>query len=278
MKNSGTYTWFGYLEDFGKKLDAVKNAGFSTVCTLWDRSMEESDGILEEQSGICEKHGLILEHAHLPYYGCNVLWRDTADREELLKIYEDGITAAGGRVRTLVIHPCEVFPPSGGSYETMLSGMKRLCEKASRHNVRLAFENLGENGTVRSVLRDLNDPLVAGLCFDSGHNNVATPGDLSLLEECRGRVFALHIHDNDTAKDRHLLPYSEGCTIDWKRYLAAIRDTGFDGSLMLEASCPVDYEKMDSDSSYVYTNPELPMEDYLREAYAACQKIYREGE
>ncbi|MBQ1465078.1 MAG: sugar phosphate isomerase/epimerase [Eubacteriaceae bacterium] len=273
MKGCGTYTWFGYIADFSERLRLIRQAGFDTVFTFWDRVMGEADAPLEEHTALAEKNGLTVEHSHLPYYGCNVLWRDCADADSLMKIYEDGIVTAGKcGPKTLVIHPCEVFAPSDGSFGVMAEHMRALVELASENGVRLAFENLGENDTVRRLLKLFENEPFAGLCFDSGHNNLASPDDFSLLEEFSGRVFALHIHDNDGKKDRHLLPFAEGCTVDWKKAHAALCSSGFEGSLMLEACYPVDYDSLEGNEMY-YVNPDYPMESWLKDAHDACERI-----
>lgn len=274
MKGCGTYTWFGYIGDFNERLRRIREAGFDTVFTFWDRVMGEADAPLEEHCALAEKNGLVIEHSHLPYYGCNVLWRDCADADSLMKIYEDGIVTAGRcGPKTLVIHPCEILPPAGGSFDVMMGHMRALLELASENGVRLAFENLGENDTVTRLLNIFGNEPFAGLCFDSGHNNIASGGDLSLLEEFAGRVFALHIHDNDGKKDQHLLPFSQGCMVDWKKVCGALVSSGFEGSLMLEACYPVDYDSLEG-NEMDYVNPDYPMEDWLRDAHDACMRIY----
>ena len=276
MKGFGTYTWFGYVADFGERLKAIRQAGFDTVFTFWDRVMGEADAPLEEHVMMAEDAGLVLENAHLPYYGCNVLWKDCADADSLMKIYEDGILTAGRcGPKTLVIHPCEVFPPADGFFDAMTDHMRKLVDLASENGIRLAFENLGENDTVRRLLHIFDNEPMAGLCFDSGHNNLAAGNDFSLLEEFSGRIFALHIHDNDGMKDQHLLPYSAGCVIDWKKEYEALSSCAFEGSLMLEACYPVDYDSLEGNEMY-YVNPSYPMEDWLRDAAGACEKIYSE--
>ena len=47
------------------------------------------------------------------------------------------------------------------------------------------------------------------------------------------KVQALHIHDNDLHHDSHQIPFS--MKIDFKKIVKALKDTGYNGFLTLEA-------------------------------------------
>ena len=47
------------------------------------------------------------------------------------------------------------------------------------------------------------------------------------------RLKALHIADNDTTSDMHLLPYGHG-TIDWQEVMTSLRDAGYNRLFNLE--------------------------------------------
>ena len=100
--------------------------------------------------------------------------------------------------------------------------------------------------------------------------------DFSLLEKYNEKVFALHIHDNNSLKDQHILPYSDGCTVNWRHFTEKINATSFSGSLMLEACYPIDYERLDAEDDGELSAPLYPMEQWLSEAKASCLRIYNE--
>lgn len=277
MKGAGIYTWFGYTRPFEERLAAIKSAGFDTVCSFWGREMEPIDGKLEEQPEKAEKAGLFLEHSHLPYYGCDAMWIPGIRRDELAKIYLSGVDAAASAgLKTLVIHPCEVYVPDMELYPNVYVFMRSIAEHCEKKGIRLAIENLGEKTAVRKLIDDLSDIPAVGLCFDSGHNNIVNGEDLSLLTDYADRIFALHVHDNDGKKDMHVLPYSEGCTVDWKNFIHTMEKTSFTGSLMLEAGYPIDYDSLDTPDGAMPEDPSCPMEDWLRDAVRACGRIYKE--
>ena len=277
MKGCGTYTWFGYTRGFAERLRAIRNAGFDTVSTFWAREMEGIDAPLTSQYEICDSFGLVLEHAHLPYFGIDVMWGDDLKAKAFTDYCVELAGIAGkGSVRTLVMHTCEIESPAPERYPLFLENMKRIADACAQAGVRLAVENLGKTCFVREVIRDLADNEYVGLCFDSGHNNVVAENDFSLLTEFADRIFALHIHDNDGKTDQHILPYSENYTVDWKAFINTIDNTSFEGSLMLESSYPIDYSLYTGENDLSVPDPDYPMEDYLRDAYEACRRIYSE--
>ena len=70
-----------------------------------------------------------------------------------------------------------------------------------------------------------------GYCFDTGHAHVV--GDVvACYRRFAGRLFNLHLHDNDGTRDMHLQPpYG---TIPWPDLLAAIDEAPFDDEITLE--------------------------------------------
>ncbi len=277
MEKSGTYTWFGYLDPFEDRLKAIKEAGFDTICTFWTKEMEEMDGRRVEQPEKADKHGLYLEHTHLSYYGCDALWRNNLEADAMVEGYLADIRLAKeAGVKTLVIHPCEIYSPESGEYEIMKRHMTMLADECGRLRIRLAIENLGETEVIRRIITELSENEYVGLCFDAGHHNIAEHNSFALLREFGDRVFATHIHDNNSKKDMHILPYSEGCNVDWKKFMENIEATSFEGSLMLEACYPIDYDRFTGEDDEELISPDIPMQEWLKSAKEACDRIYSE--
>lgn len=275
MKKCGTYTWFGYTDPFSERLKAIKEAGFDTICTFWTKEMESMDAERLLQPELADKAGLYLEHTHLSYFGCDALWNDDIKAKEMVAGYMEDIKLAHkAGVPTVVIHPCEIYVPDMARYPIFYENMRNIADVCASLYIKLAIENLGENIAIRRILNDLSDNPFVGLCFDSGHNNVVNHDDFSLLKDYSGRIFALHIHDNNGVKDEHILPYSEGCTVNWRHFSEEIEETGFEGSLMLEACFPIDYDSLDGKNDGEYIAPSYPMKEWLNEAKAACERIY----
>ena len=88
------------------------------------------------------------------------------------------------------------------------------------------------------------------------------------------RVCALHLHDNDTTCDKHLVPFTPGCNLPWDAFMAALRKCGFVGSLMLESCAPFDFDAYDNaEGAGEVLDSDEPIETYLARSYEACARI-----
>ena len=74
---------------------------------------------------------------------------------------------------------------------------------------------------------------VVGLCYDSGHGNIASNG-LDRLAESGDRLISVHLHDNDSTGDQHLPPFSG--TTDWERLALIMAQSSYDKPVSMEAS------------------------------------------
>jgi len=273
MNKCGLYTWFGYILPIEDKLKMISDVGFETICTWWGDDFDETDGDYRDHAELASKYGLYLEHSHIPYYGCDKLWTDTLDGEEILKMHINSVKTAGVcSVPTLVMHPHERVMPQGTKYELFCDNLQRILEQCDKSGVNIALENLSDDGLIRKVQDMVRDVPFAGLCFDSGHNNVATDGNFSLLDDYDNKVFALHIHDNNGLKDEHVMPF-EG-NVDWTGFMQSIDNTNFSGSLMLECCYPFDFDKFEDDPDYVFVPTDMTAIEYLQKAKSACDRVY----
>ena len=69
-------------------------------------------------------------------------------------------------------------------------------------------------------------------CLDTGHASVAGLSPADAVRMAGSDLRALHVHDNDGKNDMHAVP----CTgiIDWKAFITALRETGYDGVFSFE--------------------------------------------
>lgn len=75
-----------------------------------------------------------------------------------------------------------------------------------------------------------------GICLDTGHLHIERDRRQTQADFIRiagKRLKALHIADNDTTSDMHLMPYGRG-TIDWNEVMTALRAVGYDRLFNLE--------------------------------------------
>ena len=141
--------------------------------------------------------------------------------------------------RTIVWQgPIRVEYPVEAGFEPFLDVVFELDRRCQQAGVRLALEN-AEPG-VLCTLRDFIEigprlPETVGFAFDPHHAAAAQANPMLLLRQMQGRLFDAHLRDFDAEGKRpgNILP-GEG-TLPWPAILRAIRGTGFDGPLMLEA-------------------------------------------
>ncbi|MEA5017392.1 MAG: sugar phosphate isomerase/epimerase [Erysipelotrichaceae bacterium] len=226
----GIYSWFGYPVAFDDRMAMIKNAGFETVMLWWGDEREAVDGSKFLQPEIVKKHGLTIENVHLPFDGIGILWQDTNEAN----LYEAKIIKQIEEIAAFDVDTVIMHITNGSKLPTlsdvMLNRIKRINEVAKKHNIRLALENLKVIGALDFILDNIKDENV-GFCYDSGHHNCYC-WDQDLLKRYKDRLFAIHLHDNDSTSDMHKLPYDG--TIDWDYVYNGIVSSIYDRSLTLE--------------------------------------------
>ncbi len=137
----------------------------------------------------------------------------------------------------------------------------RILPFAAEYGIKIATETFGDTcgGTCLDFFGDIDEFILAyrdmqamengrelvTVCMDTGHTNKATRfgGNPSVAEAIRrigGEITVLHINDNNTRSDQHLLPFVDksGCavegTIDWDETVDALREIGYDGVYNME--------------------------------------------
>jgi len=188
---------------------------------------------------LCKANGVTPHSVHgyfFPHLGHGMTSPDAAARGEAIRLNRALFHAARDiGARYVVEHlqaACEDQSPED-EMAMALEALRQLVPEAERTGVRIAVENLGPRWGVRQVqqLIGLAGSDHVGICFDTGH--AALYGNLfEDLRLCGDRLMGLHVHDCGGGAD-HVLPYRG--FIDWKRFGAALRETGYRGVLMIEA-------------------------------------------
>ena len=268
----GIFTWFGYVLPLEDKLRLIRDVGFESVMMWLGEDFDELDGDYRYIPEKADRFGLVVESAHLPYINSNDLWLDNLTGEGRYEFTLNGImTAKEIGIDTVVIHPFDEHDDTLVANYFVKERFKRLGDIAGNNGIRLALENLDFSSPLVDIINYADNEFV-GLCFDTGHNNVENKDDLYLLETFKDRLFAIHVHDNNSNRDEHILPF-EG-TIKWDIMREAINKTNYNRSLVLESTFPFDFSKCDQyPIDYVFV-PDMPIEVYLKKAYDACQMVY----
>jgi len=144
----------------------------------------------------------------------------------------------------VVLHLPEGRVTGGDDWKKFARRSLDELETAARSaGVRVALENLPTPGHMEAMMGLCEEypPEFLGICYDSGHGNMAGNG-LDLLEQVaemaekggESRLAALHLHDNFGSKDEHLPPFWGN--IEWRRVMSILKAAGYRKPLCLECS------------------------------------------
>ena len=237
-----------------KAIELIAKAGFDA----WDFSMWSMCGYdWKSNSAIASNHPLAgAEYAkfakHLKSVGLNngIVCNQShapfpSSCREIRSYFKRAIECtaiAGGQI-------CIIHPDNNKSPEENGEMYLELLPYAKEHGVKIAAENMwnwdsksdcasfAACATPESFLAHLNavndDFLVA--CLDIGHAEMRGLGTcaIDMIYALKGKLSALHIHDNDKWKDSHQLPFT--MEIDFDKVVAALKEIGYNGYLTLEA-------------------------------------------
>ena len=240
-----TYSvWSSYFVELSPE-DLVKefvNAGFTAT------ELSDEHGLMLLSRGNPEKEGAKLkEYAKdlgFSFPQGHLLLRADLCADgaaEVLKPWLDLFVSLG--IRSGVLHAAggdDLSPDA--RFERRVGTLTELVEYVKGSDFTICLENLrGE--TRPETAEDLNALIDAsggdanlGICLDTGHLHIKRERQETQADFIRiagKRLKALHIADNDTTSDMHLMPYGRG-TIDWSKVMTALRGVGYDRLFNLE--------------------------------------------
>jgi len=224
----------------GPYLRGIAEAGFSHVhwCHQWNTDFIYTEPEIGQIARWLDEYGLQLLDLHASH-GVEKKWLSIFEYErlagvELVKNRLDMTARLGGQA--IVIHISYSVEEDREKDFSMLQlrrSLDALEPFAARCNVRIAIEN-GTFVRIHELLADYS-PEFLGLCYDSGHGNVLDGGSgLDHLDRCKGRLIALHLHDNDGTADQHN-PIFSG-TVDWPRLARIIAESSYDKCVSMESN------------------------------------------
>ena len=164
--------------------------------------------------------------------------------EELKRTIEIAACFESCRVITLPIGPWQAGPGDAQAYSELAGRFRdklaKLLQIAAAADFSLALEILphsfpgGSEGYLR-LHQELGSPRL-GLNFDTGHLWACKEALPLVPAKLSGLIFGTHLCDNDGGENLSLAP-GQG-TIDWPAVLAALKSSGYTGSLDLEIRAP----------------------------------------
>lgn len=219
-----------------ENIKAMAEAGFKYTFIGWNKDFN-----VKERVALFRKNGIEIDNFHAPFFGLNCIWYDGAEGDEYISTLKGCVDdAADCNVKYVIVHPTAGAPEPITS-EIGINRLRDLVIHARAKGVRICFENLEYPEVLGIVMDELKD-LEVGFCYDVGHEAQCTPG-MQFLPIFGDRLCCTHIHDNYGMSystvailhgDCHMLPFD--ANIDFARVMRQIRESGFDGVLMIEAS------------------------------------------
>ena len=208
--------------DASPYLRRIAAAGFTHVhwCHEWNTDYLYDSAELDEIQKCFTECGLKLLDLH-GSAGHTRRWfaADEAERQAGVALVQNRIEMTarlGGQ--TVVMHA------HAGFMDPLRRSLDELQPIAKRHGVRIAIENEDEFAAPRKLFSEY-PPEFLGLCYDSGHGNIAGRRGLAELATLIDRLIALHLHDNDGTSDQHKLMFTG--TVDWPQLAQLIARSSY---------------------------------------------------
>jgi sugar phosphate isomerase/epimerase len=167
---------------------------------------------------------------HPPSWDVNIASYTQPVRATAIDVYSRAIRWAGQLGAAYVVAHVgwrgDPSLPRADCLERAEEAIRLLAPLAREAGVALAVENVGWSGQEvcdqdEFVALAHRLPENAGILFDVGHARLAGWDLCETLDAVASRLIAVHLHDNDGVRDRHL-PIGTG-TVDWKGLRPSLR-------------------------------------------------------
>ena len=247
----------------GPDLQLIAEAGFTHVhwCHHWAGDFIYADCEIEQIARWLREYGLQVCDLH-GTSGEEKDWCSPREHERQagVELVINRIDMAASLGSDVVIMHLSASPAAPGQDTEVWDRIRRtfdaLRPAAGDRGVRIAIEN-GSFDDIEKVLGAYGPDFV-GLCYDSGHGNLA-PGSLDRLEKLKGRLISVHLHDNGGDKDSHKLPFMG--TVDWDRLAKIIAASS--------------YRKCVSTEAVIHNTGIADSKQFLADGLAACERVHR---
>jgi len=216
------------LKAFPRWAERVKALGFGGVeiVSEWPHFLSKENFPFFKET--LESVGLDVT-VHAPFSDLNIASFNGKIREVSLRILEETIKLASElEAKAVTVHPGHCSPVSRKYQVEYLEihrkSLRTLSEFSEEYGVPVGVENMPRfpilDAQTPERLALLVEDVDVGITFDVGHLNT-TGGDFeSFLRLFRGRIVAVHMHDNHGRSDEHLTP-GEG-TVPWREILGKL--------------------------------------------------------
>ena len=230
-------------------LRPLAEAGFTHLhwCHHWNDDFIYTKPELDHIEGLLEKYGLTLLDIH-GSQGWEECWNSTVEYQrkagvEIVANRVEMLRRLGGTGVLMMHVPFysvwlaqqneEAKAGAKACFDAVCRSLDELMPLLDREDALIAVENMWDDDW--STLETLFDRYPAnrlGLCYDAGHANANSHKCMDSLERNKGRLQALHLHDNDGSSDQHQPPFYG--TVDWPRLAKIIATSSYTRELSFE--------------------------------------------
>ena len=219
--------------------------------SIFEQSDEAVLAYYAEELAEIRKNGLVITQAHAPFpsHVKNI----PGFEEYAIRIYRSCIRlchAVG--CKNLIIHgiSCRYNDPEMTAERMWAKNItlyRSLIPTLLETNVTVCLENLfastpiitegvcsnpHEAVAMIDALNETAGKECFGLCLDTGHLNLLRKNVTNYIRILNKRIKALHIHDNNSMADQHLMPFVGN--FRWNEFVATLREVGYHGDLSFE--------------------------------------------
>lgn len=195
-----------------RRLELLKEAGFTSFMMSLDRNHEKFTDKLEKVVKYCKDIGLEIGSGHAPYTDpdVNEFWSNSQVGDDIEEMYMQSLEfAKNNDIKTVVFHLH--FKNYAKCSEHGLNRLKRMVKFAEQHNINIAVENLYKYGELDYIFENIKSNNI-GFCYDTGHENFLTPNS-KIIHKHPEKLMALHLNDNDGKQDLHSTIYTG--SVNW---------------------------------------------------------------
>jgi sugar phosphate isomerase/epimerase len=201
---------------------------------------------LAEVRSVLSAEGLGLPVVHLPTFVWLTDVYPSIREASVTEVFKALDLAAELGVEKAVLHPgyltglMTFVPDMGKQYAE--ESLDKILERSSKLDIMVCLENMfprmGHMYRPEEFAEVLHRNLGLMMTLDLGHANIRAPKGqtAAFVKVAHGRIGHVHIGDNNGQEDEHL-PVGAG-QVDVTRGLAAIKASGYDGTMTLEVFSP----------------------------------------
>ncbi len=230
-----------YVQSIGDPLPylrAIGESGFSFIhwCHQWNTDYVYSTDEIKQIKTWFHDFDLRLNDLHSTE-GIEKYWisAEKERRNAGIELIKNRIDMAAQLGSNVIIQHVQAEPTGEKERQRFWDQLRRSLDQlefyAKKIEVRIAFENLTDNISILIKVLNSYSPEVIGLCFDTGHANIAQ-GSIEKLIDYKDRLISIHLHDNNGISDQHKIPFTG--TIDWDKVTKFIAEATYDKCVNLE--------------------------------------------